>query len=566
MVVPYGDPSGGWFFRNSFDAGELGLGINASPLKPGVDCPENCTVFDAVTADAEGRPATIPRAVALYERDGGIAWKHDDQTRRARDLVLGFVSTVGNYDYGFDWIFHQNGSIEMRVALTGVMAAKAVAEGSHDPYSHPVGKNLAAPHHQHFFTFRLDLDVDGPLPNRVVEMNSVPVPTGPTNPYGGAFQMQETELRTESEAQRNLDLTTSRKWIVINPSARNALGHSTGYALLPGENAIPFAQPDSWVRKRAAFLNSHRNALDASDYGLALALAGRTSQAIAILDPAARQPGADATVRQNLALAHALAGEWDEAKIIAAQDVAPAQLDGRIQQWMKLAKPAHAADQVASLVGVTPAAVDAGQPVQLALGAAPAAQPVQVAAATPAAPQLKVFMRPNVPAPAPAKPAMVAAVAPKPAQAPVVHAAAPAPPPASVSLATLAATAVSEAKAVLASVMPSSPAPVARPAAPRRPAAVRPVGKFPAVVQLGAYGSPQRVLTAWNSSAHKFAGLKNYAPMSAKFASPKGTFYRLSVRGFKNLGEANALCSSLRRQGGSCFVRNVAGDTQLASS
>ena len=26
---------------------------------------------------------------------------------------------------------------------------------------------------------------------------------------------------------------------------------------LPGENAVPFAQPDSWVRKRAAFLNSH---------------------------------------------------------------------------------------------------------------------------------------------------------------------------------------------------------------------------------------------------------------------------------------------------------------------
>ena len=32
MVVPYGDPSGGWFFRNSFDAGELGLGVNASSL------------------------------------------------------------------------------------------------------------------------------------------------------------------------------------------------------------------------------------------------------------------------------------------------------------------------------------------------------------------------------------------------------------------------------------------------------------------------------------------------------------------------------------------------------
>lgn len=257
MVVPYGDPSGGWFFRNSFDAGELGLGINASTLTKGIDCPANCTLLDAVTADSEGAPVTLSRAVALYERDGGIAWKHDDQARRARDLVLGFVSTVGNYDYAFDWIFHQNGNLEMRVSLTGVMAAKAVAEGAHDPYSHIVGKNLAAPHHQHFFTFRLDLDVDGASPNRVTELNSVPVPAGPSNPYGGAFEMRETELRTEAEAQRNLDLTTGRKWIVSNPGARNPLGHPTGYALLPGENAVPFAQPDSWVRKRAAFLNSH---------------------------------------------------------------------------------------------------------------------------------------------------------------------------------------------------------------------------------------------------------------------------------------------------------------------
>jgi len=257
MVVPYGDPSGGWFFRNSFDAGELGLGLNATPLHAGVDCPQNCTLFDALLSDGEGRPAAFPHAIALYERDGGIAWKHDEEARRARDLVLGFVSTVGNYDYGFDWIFHQDGSLEMRVALTGVMAAKAIASNSHDPYSHMVGPNLAAPHHQHFFTFRLDLDVDGPVPNRVVEINTVPVPAGPGNPYGGAFQMVETPFRTEGEAQRNLDLSASRKWIVTNPTARNALGHPTGYALLPGENAVPFAQPDSWVRRRAAFLDSH---------------------------------------------------------------------------------------------------------------------------------------------------------------------------------------------------------------------------------------------------------------------------------------------------------------------
>jgi primary-amine oxidase len=256
MVVPYGDPTAGWFFRNSFDVGELGLGVTASPLRVGVDCPSNCSVFDAVVADASGEPRTIPGAVALYERDGGMLWKHADNTRRSRELVLSYFSQPGNYEYGFDWVFHQDGTLEMRVQLTGIMAAKGVATGAHDPYSHLVAPNVAAPHHQHFFNFRLDLDVDGPS-NRVMELNSVAMPAGPQNPYGGGFTMTETPLRTEREAQRSLNLASSRKWLVESTTATNSLGHPTGYLLLPGENSLPFAQPDSWVRKRAGFLNAH---------------------------------------------------------------------------------------------------------------------------------------------------------------------------------------------------------------------------------------------------------------------------------------------------------------------
>ena len=258
MVVPYGDPSAGWFFRNSFDAGEFGLGLNASSLRPGVDCPANCRTFDAAMVEPTGQPSLQRSVIALYERDGGILWKHDEEVRRGRDLVIGFVSTVGNYDYAFDWIFRQDGSLEMKASLTGIMAVKAVADGApHDPFSHLVAPNTAAPHHEHFFTFRLDFDVDGAASNRVVEMNSAPIPTGPHNPNGGGFEMHETVLATESAAQRNLNLASGRKWIVQNTSAKNALGTPTGYALLPGENAIPFAQPDSWIRKRAGMLNAH---------------------------------------------------------------------------------------------------------------------------------------------------------------------------------------------------------------------------------------------------------------------------------------------------------------------
>jgi len=250
MVVPYGDPSAGWFFRNSFDVGELGLGIAASPLKPGLDCPENCTVHDAVISDESGEPQIIPGAVAVYERDAGIAWKHADNVRRARELVVGYLTQPGNYEYGFDWIFHQDGTLEMRVALTGIMAIKAVADNAHDPHGHIIEKNISAVHHQHFFSFRLDMDVDGAA-NRVVEMNSMAMPAGPQNPYGNAFMMQETPLRTEKQAERNISLESSRRWIVQNAAT------NTGYAILPGENAVPFARPESWVRKRAGFLNSH---------------------------------------------------------------------------------------------------------------------------------------------------------------------------------------------------------------------------------------------------------------------------------------------------------------------
>ena len=309
-----------------------------------------------------------------------------------------------------------------------------------------------------------------------------------------------------------------------------------------------------------AVLNRSRAVLDSSDYGLALALAGRTDQAIAVLDPAARQVGADATVRQNLALAHALRGDWAEAKTIAAQDVPAGQLDARIQQWMQLASPKHASDQVAALVGVTPAAVDAGQPVQLALNKGDTRQ--ALAAPTPApapAPQKSAQAAPSVEAPA--KPAFVATAAPQTMPAPVVAVAPAPPPPHASTLAALAETAVKEAKAVLASVMPKNEP--AKPAKPRRTVAAAHRGSSPTVVQLGAYGSADRVLAAWDKAARKYGMLKAYLPMSARFASPKGTFYRLSVRGFDSVSEANALCRSLKSQGGSCFVRNFAGDTPV---
>jgi Flp pilus assembly protein TadD len=319
-----------------------------------------------------------------------------------------------------------------------------------------------------------------------------------------------------------------------------------------------------------SLLESGRGMIDAADYGLAMALAGQPNEAIQVLEPAARSIDADSRVRQNLALAYGLSGDWTAARTIAAQDLPADQLDSRVQQWMALAKPARASDQVAALTGIAPAA-DPGQPVRLALNKSdtrlaeasvpPApfaeAQPPLAANPVPAA----AFSAPEQP------PVQTAVVEP----APTVE---PQPNPAPVSMAN-APIAAPEAASAFAAFAPSQavspPAPrrvVRRASEPaRRPATVPVAARSGAVVQLGAYRSPQRVSVAWDQLTRRYPALRNYSPMRARFDGPQGTVWRLSVKGFASQREAIARCNQLRSRGGNCFVRSVAGDApvQLAS-
>jgi Flp pilus assembly protein TadD len=349
----------------------------------------------------------------------------------------------------------------------------------------------------------------------------------------------------------------------------------------------------------AAFLQAGRSVLDASNYGLALALAGRPADAIRVLEAAAREQGADATVRQNLALAHALAGDWTEARIIAAQDVPADKLDSRLHQWMQLASPKKPAEQVAALVGVTPAAVDHGQPVRLALRktdtmlaqAAPVVHtPVIDVAPAPVAqpaplpePEPQVAQAAPPPAPEPiveaiAAPAAVAVPAPEIAFAPPAPEPAPEPvvaeAPASSPVALIAAAAhqvstaaTREVKSVVAALMPKKVAPqFQRPKPPH--AVVRDaVGPGDAIMQLGSYRSPEQVTAGWNRLTKRYPALRAYFPLRARFDSANGTYWRLSIQGFASQREAIARCRELKGNGGQCFVRSFAGDkpVQIAS-
>ena len=229
MVVPYGDPSKDHYRKNAFDAGEYGIGSLTNSLTLGCDCLGEIYYFDAVMNNGKGGSFTIPNAVCMHEEDYGILWKHVDwrtgqtEVRRSRRLVVSSIATVGNYEYGFFWYFYQDGSIQMEIKLTGIVNTAAVPEGETPKYGTLVAPQLNAHIHQHFFSFRLDMDVDGGT-NTAYEINTVAEPEGPDNPHGNAFYAEATPLKTELEAQRVIDPMKGRYWVVSNPSVNNALG------------------------------------------------------------------------------------------------------------------------------------------------------------------------------------------------------------------------------------------------------------------------------------------------------------------------------------------------------
>lgn len=282
MVVPYADPSPVRFWQNYFDCGEYMFARYADSLQQGCDCLGDIQYLDAVIADDFGNPKTITNAICMHEEDYGILWKHSDlftnsrEVRRQRRLVISFFTPIGNYDYGFYWYLYLDGTIQLEVKATGILFTGAYPEGGNE-YATEVAPGLGAPFHQHLFSARLDMTVDGTR-NAVDEVEAQRVPMGPDNPYGNAFRKKSTRLQRESDAQRASAQSAVRTWHIVNPGQTNGLGQNVGYALIPEGKATLLADDASSIHGRATFAS---NALWVTRY-----------------DPAQRYPAGD-FVNQN---------------------------------------------------------------------------------------------------------------------------------------------------------------------------------------------------------------------------------------------------------------------------
>jgi len=219
-------------------------------------------------ATDNGRPSSVARVICLFEREtGDMSWRHwsgggdGSESRVARELVVRTAAVLGNYDYVFDWIFQQNGSLRVGVGATGIAESKAVAQqtadqrletrlgsngGSHgsngdgadagaapaDAHGRFVDRGIVAVNHDHYFNFRLDVDVDGTSNTLQVDrLVSKTLPDG--HPRRSLWVREPRVAAREADAQLDMDMHHPALWRVVSTSRKNHVGYPTSYQLMP---------------------------------------------------------------------------------------------------------------------------------------------------------------------------------------------------------------------------------------------------------------------------------------------------------------------------------------------
>ncbi|KZT01994.1 peroxisomal copper amine oxidase [Laetiporus sulphureus 93-53] len=266
MIVPYGSPEHPHPRKHAFDSGEYGMGTMANELALGCDCLGQIHYLPGAYVAHDGSAVVIKNVICIHEEDAGLLWKHSDyrvggrsHAVRSRRLVVSMICTLANYEYIFNYLFYQDGNIEIEVRLTGILQVYVKGEEEVTKFGTTLAPGVNAQFHQHLFSFRVDPMVDG-LHNTVVETDVIPLadaPTGsPANFAGNAFLTRDHPITVQNEGARDVSLELDRRWTIINPKKRHPYsGKFVGYAItgLRGAAVPMMARPDGWVGKRAPF-------------------------------------------------------------------------------------------------------------------------------------------------------------------------------------------------------------------------------------------------------------------------------------------------------------------------
>nr|XP_036875607.1 retina-specific copper amine oxidase isoform X4 [Manis javanica] len=220
--------------------GSFGLGKYATPLTRGVDCPYLATYVDWHFLLESQAPKTIHDAFCVFEQNQGLPLRrhHSDFYSHyfggltETVLVIRSVSTLLNYDYVWDMIFHPSGALEVRFHATGYISS-AFLFGAARKYGNQVGEHTLGTVHTHSAHFKVDLDVGAGLENWVWAEDMAFVPMAvPWSPEHQMQRLQVTRKLLETEEQAAFPLGgASPRYLYLASNHSNKWGHPRGYRI-----------------------------------------------------------------------------------------------------------------------------------------------------------------------------------------------------------------------------------------------------------------------------------------------------------------------------------------------
>ncbi|XP_064842346.1 amine oxidase [copper-containing] 3-like [Oncorhynchus masou masou] len=268
----YGSITPGMILTKFLDS-SIGIGRFAHELVRGVDCPYAATYIDTFRYIDVSAPQIFRNSICLFEHNTGRPLRRHFSDFFSNSyggmvnsaLVFRTITAIGNYDYLWDFIFYQSGSVEAKVHATGYISSSFNVDGNLK-YGHQVTENTIGNIHTHFINFKVDLDVLGVenvFQTKDMKFMNVSLPWMPER-YAMVPQLVEAQLKTEKEAALRYDTKTPR-YLHIASNRTNRWGHQRSYRLqvvsFTGDS-LPETEPEeksmSWARYKVA-ITKHKD-------------------------------------------------------------------------------------------------------------------------------------------------------------------------------------------------------------------------------------------------------------------------------------------------------------------
>uniref|UniRef100_A0A668AHI2 Amine oxidase n=1 Tax=Myripristis murdjan TaxID=586833 RepID=A0A668AHI2_9TELE len=267
----YGSVTAGMILTKFLDS-SMGIGRFAHELTRGVDCPYDATYIDTYRYIDMEAPTRYRNSICVFEHNMGQPLRrhfadffHNSYGGMVNSaLVFRTITAIGNYDYIWDFIFYQSGSVEAKVHASGYISSSYLVNGSLQ-FGHQVAENVLGNIHTHFINFKVDLDVLGVknvFQTKDMEFVNMSLPWMPEH-YAMIPQLVEKQLQTEKVCYFLSSCTP--RYLHIASNQTNRWGHQRSYRLqvvsFAGEH-LPESQPEeramSWARYKVA-ITKHKD-------------------------------------------------------------------------------------------------------------------------------------------------------------------------------------------------------------------------------------------------------------------------------------------------------------------